>query len=177
MKRILTLTGTALAFTAISFIAPSSLNSVVKSQTEVNGYTVTDHYFTLDNNINNKSSAAYVATQPALADVERAALTMPSDSFTVARDNKVLLSVKLVHAPQRSFIVSNPATGDQKTVDCTLKGDMTAVRAIEMINNKYDRKSGGIMNGYFSFNHKRFSLIEHAAIQNEVMKIAEAELK
>jgi hypothetical protein len=153
------------------------LNSVVKSQTDVNGYTVTDHYFTLDNNINNKNSAAYIAAKPTLTDVERAAITLPSDSFTVAKDGKVLLSVKLVHAPERSFIVSNPVTGQQKTVDCTLKGDITAVRAIEIVGNKYDRKHGGIVNGYLTFNQKKFSLIEHSAIQNEVIKIATSELR
>jgi hypothetical protein len=177
MKKVLTLTGAALAFTALSFVSPSFLNSVVKSQTDINGYTVTDHYFTLDNNINNKNSAAYIAAKPTLADVERSAITLRSDSFTVAKDNKVLLSVKLVHVPERSFIVSNPVTGQQKTVACTLKGDITALRAIEMVGNKYDRKHGGIVNGYLTFNQKKFSLIEHKAIQNEVIKIVEAELR
>jgi hypothetical protein len=177
MNKILILTGTVLAFIALSFVSPSLLNSVVKSQTEVNGYTVTDHYFTLDNNINNKNSAAYIAAKPTLADIERAALTLPSDSFTVAKDGKVLLSVKLVHVPERNFIVSNPVTDQQKTVPCTLKGDMTAVRAIELADNKYDRKHSGIINGYLTFNQKKFSLIEHTAIQKEVMQIAAAELK
>jgi hypothetical protein len=161
----------------LSFTNLNPLNSVVMSTTRFKEYTLTDHYITLKNNINNKNSAAYIADKPALAAIEQAALSLPSDSFTVAKDDKVVLTLKLINVPQRAYVISNPATGEQKTIASALTGDMTAVRAIEIINNNYDRGQSSLVNGYLTFNHKKFNTIEHTAIQNEVIALAWAELK
>ncbi|QJD94978.1 hypothetical protein HH214_03320 [Mucilaginibacter robiniae] len=177
MKRNWALSIAGIALFSLAFTSVSSLNFMVKSTQEIQGYMLTDHYYTLNNNINNSASAAYIAPKPLLNAIEQAALTLPSDSFTVAKNQQVLLTIKLVMAPQKAFIINNLTTGQQQTIDCNLKGDITANRAIEIVSNNYEKNKASLVDSYLYFNHKKIPVIENAAIQAEVMKLAEAEIK
>lgn len=177
MKRNLVRFMAGIALSDLAFTSVPGLNFMVKSTDEVQGYTLTDYYYTLNNNVNNSSSAAYIAAKPSLNAIEQAALTLPSDSFTVAKNQQVLLTVKLVMTPQKAFIINNLATGQQKTVACSLKGDITANRAIEMVSNGYEKNKASVVDSYLYFNHKKTPIIENDNIKAEVMKLAEAEIK
>ena len=160
------------AFTAFGqTTGPTGYYTYEKLKFEYNGYSVVDHYITLDKNINNAASRFYISKKPERAEIMQAALTMPSDSFTVAKGPNLMYTIKFTQQAGGQFEVRNQANGETRTVKCDFKGVISANRAIEIVGNQYEKKGAGLVSGVLTFNKKTYPVISNEQIRKEIEKL------
>ncbi|WDF45188.1 hypothetical protein PQ459_09785 [Chryseobacterium sp. KACC 21268] len=149
-------------------------NSVTVSEEKLNGYQLNTNYYTIDNNINNKNSSVFMSENPTLDQVEKFATKLPSDFFLIVKDNSPINMVMVVENPDKKYFVINPSTGNSKTFECNLQGDITETRAKEIIEKKYDSTAKIIDNKLF-FNNKEFKIISSDELKKGITKLIEKE--
>lgn len=149
-------------------------NSVTVSEEKLNGYQLNTNYYTIDNNINNKNSSVFMSENPTLDQVEKFATKLPSDFFLIVKENSPINMVMIVENPDKKYFVIDPSTGNSKTFDCNLQGDITETRAKEIIEKKYDSTAKIIDNKLF-FNNKKFKIISSDELKKGITKLIEKE--
>lgn len=149
-------------------------NSVSTSERSLDGLTLISNYYTLKNNIENRNSSVYISSSPQLADIETAALKLPSDFFILTKSGKMVAMVLLHNEPKREFMTMIMSSNKQATDSCTLKGDITENRAQELIKEGYD-PSASIDNGYLTFNNNRYQIIPNKDIEEAVLALIKKE--
>ena len=145
-------------------------NSVSINEETVNGFQFLSNYYTLKNNIENKTSAVYISTNPTLDEIENAAINLPSDFFVIMKKQSVLNMILIRNTPEREFIVVNPTTGNQQEFPCSMRGDITENRADEIIKENYDPKAK-IKDDELFFNNKKLRIISNTEIKKNVLKL------
>lgn len=172
--------GIALLFIAIQGIAQTDkngnpvFNSVSTNEETIKDFKLISNYYTLKNNIENKSSSVYISGNPTLAEIENAAINLPSDFFLVTKNQAIISMVMIQNIPTRQFLVINPITGLQKQFNCSLKGDITENRANEIIKEGFD-PAAKIKGDKLYFNNKKLTIIENQEIKDAVLKLIEKE--
>lgn len=149
-------------------------NSVTVSEEKLNGYQLNTNYYTIDNNINNKNSSVFMSENPTLDQLEKFATKLPSDFFLIVKENSPINMVMIVENPDKKYFVIDPSTGNSKTFDCNLQGDITETRAKEIIEKKYDSTAKIIDNKLF-FNNKEFKIISSDELKKGITKLIEKE--
>ncbi|HJP63969.1 MAG TPA: hypothetical protein VJ844_11020 [Mucilaginibacter sp.] len=149
-------------------------NSVTTQTETINDYHLLSNYYTLKNNIENKNSSVYIAPQPTLNQVEKAATRLPSDFFIVEKYGVVIALILIRDMSSREFFVTAPATGKQKTYPCSLKGDISENRANEIIREHYDT-TARIDGSKSLFNKKEFSIISSSETKKAVLELIDKE--
>jgi len=150
---------------------PTGYYTYEKLTFEYSGYSVSDHYISLDKNINNAASSYYVSKKPQLPEIIQAALTMPSDSFTVAKGPDLLYTIKFTPDAGGQFLVRNVKTGASRTVKCDCPGQISANRAIEIVSNSYQKSGASLVNDVLTFNKRTYPVISNAKIRKEIEKL------
>ncbi|WP_439882764.1 hypothetical protein ACSX1A_06245 [Pontibacter sp. MBLB2868] len=149
-------------------------NSVTTSEISLDGLTLISNYYTLKNNIENRNSSVYISASPQLADIENAALKLPSDFFILTKAGKMVAMVLLQNDPKRELMTIIMSSNKQATFPCTLKGDITENRAHELIKEGYD-PSASMENGYLIFNNNRYQIISNKDIEEAVLDLIKKE--
>jgi len=149
-------------------------NSVSTSEESVKDFQFISNYYTLKNNIENKTSSVYISDNLTLNEIEKAAINLPSDFFLVTKKQAIISMVMIQNIPTRQFLVINPTTGAQKQFGCSLKGDITENRADEIIKEKFDPVAK-IKGEKLYFNDKKLTIIKNEEIKNAVLKLIEKE--
>jgi len=149
-------------------------NSVTIQTETINDYHLLSNYYTLKNNIENKNSSVYIAPQPTLKQVERAATSLPSDFFIIEKYGAVIALVLIRDMSSREFFVIDPATGKQKIYPCSLKGDISENRANEIIKEHYVT-TARIDGGKLLFNKKEFRIISSSETKKAVLELIDKE--
>lgn len=149
-------------------------NSVTISEEKLNNYQLNTNYYTIDNNVNNKNSSVFMSETPTLDQIEKFATKLPSDFFLIVKDNSPINMVMIVENPDKKYFVINPSTGNSKTFDCNLQGDITENRAKEIIEQKYD-STAKINDNKLFFNNKEFMIISNDELKNSITKLIEKE--
>lgn len=149
-------------------------HSVSLSEETISDFHLVSNYYTLRNNIDSKASSVFIADKPNLAQIEEAAIQLPSDFFMIMKKQSVINMVMLLNKPSREFFVINPGTGEQKKFPCTLAGDIFENRANELIKENYD-PAASIRGNQLYFNKKIFRIISNRDIREHLLKLVEAE--
>ncbi|KOS06824.1 hypothetical protein AM493_12910 [Flavobacterium akiainvivens] len=149
-------------------------NSVITNEEVVNGLTIVSNYYTMGNNLENKGSSVYIADTPTVVQVAKAAVELPAESYVVAKNQQALGLIMVRLYPKRQLFLVYPATGKTREFDLKAKGDISQLRAEELVANGYDPKAA-IANGQLTFNGKKYSIIPNEEIRKEVFAIIEAE--
>lgn len=149
-------------------------NSVSTKEETIKDFQFISNYYTLKNNIENKSSSVYISENPTLTEIENAAINLPSDFFLVTKGQAIISMVMIQNLPRRQFLVINPTTGMQKQFTCLLKGDITENRANEIIKERFD-PIAKVKEDKLHFNDKKFTIIKNEQIRDVVLKLIEKE--
>lgn len=106
-------------------------------------FTLNSHYYTIEKNLRTKKSPLFMTNAPTVADYLHFARTVPSYYFTVDRADTVVFSI-LIHQRMEGVVsrfemeVFEPYLKRRITVPCTTGGDLTEMRAAEMLQWRYD---------------------------------------
>ena len=149
-------------------------NSISLSEDTIKDFSLLGNYYTLKNNIENKSSSVYISKSLTLNEIENAALNLPSDFFVVSKKQATLNLIMLLNKPTRQYFVLNPTTGKQVQFPCSISGDITENRAKEIISEKYDLNAKIIGDKLF-FNNKSFLIIQSQVIKKDVSDLIETQ--
>lgn len=120
-------------------------NSIELEHEEVDDYTISYSYFTIDNNINNSNSSVFVQENPTAEEYFTFSRDLPSYGIIVHKNGDVLTSILLnqdnkTNVAKFTFEVINPNNGHNITVPCSTWGDITEERAKELIKLNIDSK-------------------------------------
>lgn len=175
MKKIALIILTALSLNqAIAQTNNPVFNSVSINEKSLNDHLLISNYYTLKNNLENKSSSVFISPNPTLEQIEKAAINLPSDFFLLTKNSKMVAMVMLQNSPKREFMVIKMATKQQSTFPCTLTGDVTENRAKEIVKEKYD-STAVIESSKLKFNQKEFKLITTQEIEDAVLSLIKTE--
>jgi hypothetical protein len=145
-------------------------NSVTTNEETIADFKFISNYYTLKNNIENKTSSVYISENPTLDEIVKAATTLPSDFFLLVKGQSIINMVMITNYPTRKIVVLNPETGKQNEFKCSIKGDITENRASEIIKEKYDSNST-IQNNKLFFNNKKLRIITNEKIKQTVLDL------
>lgn len=145
-------------------------NSVSLAEKAFGDLLLISNYYTLNNNLENKKSSVFVSENPTLDQIEKAAISLPSDFFILTKESKMVVMVLLRIDPERQFFTIEMRTQKHSIFECTLVGDITENRANEIIENKYDT-TASIENGKLRFNGKEFKIISSEEIEEAVSRL------
>jgi hypothetical protein len=120
-------------------------NSSPISEDTLDNYILSANYYTITNNIDNDNSSVFVDEDPSSEEILEFTRSLPSYFFMVHKNNVVSnMIMVLVEIDGKKSIyrynILNPKTNKQKEIECNIKGDVTELRAIELIE-KYPDKS------------------------------------
>lgn len=149
-------------------------NSVSTGEKQVNNMLLISNYYTLSNNIENKLSSVFIASQPTLDQIQNAAVTLQSDFFILTRERNIIATITLMNAPKREFTIYILSQNKQITAPCDLVGDITENRANELVQKKYDT-TAYIGEGQLHFNGQTFQIIKNSDIENAVLDVIKHE--
>lgn len=178
MRKLLTVLLLLLASQAFSQIDKNGnpvFNSVTTDEETINDFHLISNYYTLKNNIADKTSSVFISDSPTLDQIEQAATDLPSDFFVIRKDSAVMNMIMLRTKPAREYFVINMATGKDQQFPCTLAGDITENRAREIVEERYDQKAK-IKGHHLFFNGKKLRIISNADIRKDVLALAEKQL-
>jgi hypothetical protein len=158
--------------------SPISITEELKNY-EFEDFTLIVEYYPIKDNIDNKKSSLYFYESPTNDNYLFWAQNMFSYQFTVKKEGNIYLNVTLNQKNregERKFFynISNPRNGYYKTIPCTIKGDITELRANELVINQYDKVSKIYTKDsvkYCTFNETELIIQPFLNIENEVLNI------
>ena len=151
-----------------------TVNFVTISELTVKDFKLSSNYYTLKNNLSNRTSEAYVADRPSLAQITAAALRMPSEQFKISKNGKQLSMVLFLTGENNAFLVINPLSKIQSGFTSGLTGAISENRAKELVKEKYD-PAAVIRGDQLTFNKTQFTIIPDAKIREAVISLIEKE--
>ena len=146
----------------------------------LDGFSITTGYYTIDNNIDNRHSSAYISDHPTVDEYIYFARHQPSYYFLVHRQREVMKMIVLQQRviENRStffYVVIDPASGQRTKVPSRLSGELTALRAQELTvghtdsEGHLDQKAAATC----FFNNASYPVVPLAAVHQEVISIAQ----
>lgn len=155
--------------------------SVELSEVAYAGFSITTGYYTIDNNINNRQSSAYISDYPTLDEYIYFARHQPSYHFLIHRQREV---IKMVILQQRtgedrskfSYTIIDPASGHRIEAPSRLSGELTALRAKELTTSHIDTASyldQASSTATLFFNSVTYPIVPLETVQQEVVRLAQ----
>jgi hypothetical protein len=121
-------------------------NNELISEEKLDGFELTSSYYTIDNNISNKSSSVYVSDNPTLTDYLKFARELPSNFFIIHQGQRVMVMIMLMQKidgsnTTLSYNIVNPNNGESMQTPCNISGEISEKRADELLKLKVDTAS------------------------------------
>lgn len=136
-----------LAFT-ISFGQTDShgnpiFNNELINEEKYEKFELTSSYYTIDNNISNKGSSVYVSDNPTPTEYLKFSRDLPSYFFIIHNGPNVIAMIILMQKNEGekttlTYNIVNPNTGKSIQAPCSVWGDISEMRARELIRIKSD---------------------------------------
>ena len=146
-------------------------HSYTKLSFETADYKVTDHYIPLDKNINDSSSALYIAKKPNREQLIIAAVTEQSDSLVVTKMGVPVYMIKLSVGPG-GLNITDLKTGRHRLF-ALANGEITANRAIEIAGSDKERDSKGMRDGVLYYNKKQYTIVSNEVTKEQLSTLLE----
>ena len=170
MKKLTLLLLAFLPLVSYSQVTPS-YHSYNKLSFETGDYKVTDYYIPLDKNINDSSSALFIAKKPTREQLIIVAITEQSDSLVITKMGLPVYMIKL-SAGEGGINVTDLKTGQRKSF-ALANGDITANRAIEIAGSDKDKGSKGMRDGVLYYNKKQYKIVSNEVIKEQLSAMLE----
>jgi len=150
------------------------VKSVIVSEVTIKDFQLSANYYTIKNNLSNRSSKAYVADRPSLGQITAAAVRMPSEMYTVSKKGNQLSMILFIAGGENTFLVIDPLSKIQTAFKTNLTGAITENRAKELIKEKYD-PAASIKGGQLTFSKMQHTIIPNEKISAAVIALIEKE--
>jgi len=150
------------------------LNSVSISEKPVGDCSLISNYYTIKNNIENRTSSAFISENPTLDQIEGAIINLPSDFFILTKESKIVVMIMQQDDPKREFMVIDMTNNKQTRFPCNLSAGITENRANEILKENYD-STAVIENDILTFNNKKFQIITNKEIEEAVLDLIKKE--
>jgi hypothetical protein len=127
-------------------ISKPTFNSKLITDEIVDDFELLTKYYTLENNISNKNSTAYVSDKPTAADYIQFATTEPSYLLVVHKGAAVKLEITVQQKKEKdvvkfSYVIVHPGTGKSLEVPSRILGQISEGRVQELEKLRLDRTS------------------------------------
>jgi hypothetical protein len=149
-------------------------NSVTLEVDSFSGCELTFNYYTLQDNIDSRSSSVFIAEKPSLNQIEAAAVKLPAHFFVLTRKGQVVSRVMLTEEPKRQYLVTDFSTGEPRSFPCALTGDLPEERVLELLDLGWDPGAKRTGNNFY-FNGKTFSILPADQLKADVRKLIAAQ--
>jgi hypothetical protein len=146
------------------------INSIPMGEDSIGGCKLLANYYTLQNNIDNKTTSVYISDKPGIEEVAMAATNLPSDFFILVRNDQVIKLILINNYPKKWILVSTPDEAEPKKYKNPLKGDISENRANELIKAGYD-PSATISDGKLNFSGKHYTITTNQEIKATVIDL------
>jgi hypothetical protein len=155
-------------------------NSIILNVDTFDNFQLVTNYYTIDNNISNKESSAYINDSPTTDEYVRFARDLPAYYFIVQKDNNVIFMIMPMqkNTPDTttiSYIVINRTGGNNKTIPCSIPGEIFEKRSEELVKLKVDPKAHitqeATCNVLF-YDNKKYKILPYKKLKNEIIEIA-----
>lgn len=185
MKKILILILTIILNT--NFIAQTDRHgnpifiSEQLSEENIDVFELTSSYYTITNNISNKESSVYVSDTPSLEEYIKFSRDLPSYFFIIHKGQNVFVMIMPIQQNDGSdtrlkYNIINPNNGQSIEVPCSVFGEISEMRAHELIKLNIDSESKIIdlpNNGKgLVFNKVVYRIQPYDQLKHEVIEIA-----
>lgn len=130
-------------------------------------YKLILNYYTLKNNIENPLTSVFISKKPSSEEIINSATKLMSYNFILLKGQNIVDLIAINEIPNREYNILNQKTGESKVIKSEIKGEISENRALEIIENKYD-KSAKIENGVLKFNGKTYVVYTKESLINEV---------
>jgi hypothetical protein len=174
MKYLLTILAISSALSCFGQTGNPVFNSIPVGQDSLGECKLLANYYTLQNNIDNKTTSVYISDKPTIDEVAKSATNLPADFFILVRNNQILKLILINNYPEKWILVTTPGDFEPKKYKNPLKGDIAENRANELIKARYD-SSAFISDGKLSFNGKRYRINTNQLIREVVIDLIERE--
>ena len=177
MKFLLSLLTTLLTLSCFSQTDHNGnpvFNSIPMGEDSLNGCQLLANYYTLQNNIDNKTTAVYISDKPSIDEVTKAATNLPADFFILVKNGQVVKLILINSYPKKWILVSTPGEAEPKKYKNPLGGDIPENRANELIKAGYDA-TATISDGKLSFNGKRYTITTNQEIKAAILDLIRKE--
>jgi hypothetical protein len=140
-------------------------------------FSISTSYYTINNNIDNRQSSAFISDTPSPEEYLHFAQHQPSYCFLIHRQRSVLAMV-LFHprhkatGPDFAYIIVNPASGHRREVPSRLVGQLTEKRAEEMITHQLLPAANQPNDTLFQLGETSYSVLSFAQVRQEVATLA-----
>jgi hypothetical protein len=157
----------------------TTFNSKVISEEKMVDFELTTKYYTIENNIANKSSSVYVSDNPTIMEYVQFALMLPSYFFIVHNGPAVKLEITLLQKKDGvvttfSYVIVNPGTGKKLEVPSHIWGQISEGRVQELEKLKLD-KTSKIMDQAkdksYSFNGFSYTIQSYDQVKAELLAL------
>jgi hypothetical protein len=155
-------------------------NSIAFAEDTLSTCILHSNYYTISNNIDNQNSSVFVNSNPTIEEIIKFSRELPSYFFIVS-NNKIVSHMIMVLVKIEgkksiySFNILNPENGQQVELPSETKGDVTEVRAAELLkkypDNSKELKMGP--NSMIVFDKVAYSIQPFDKLTNEVIKLVD----
>ncbi|MEM6299731.1 MAG: hypothetical protein AAF740_13670 [Bacteroidota bacterium] len=157
------------------------LNSVELERAEYDGFSLVCAYYTIENNIDNPESSAFLGDNPVITDYLEFARSVPSNFFVVLKGEymfALVIPVQVNEGRQTKFTYTliNPSTDKSADYPCTVRGEITEKRVEELQKLGIDSTAKIIDMPYgkaYLFNGIAYSIQPYDLVKAEVAEIVE----
>ncbi len=171
MKQLIKLLPVILPLLCFGQKQTATVNAYMKLSFTTSSFTVTDYYITLDNNVNNESSALFISKKPTSKEILQAALANISDSFIVTKNNTPVYCIIVGASPYEDIVVTDLQTTKKMVFKSNFKGAVTANRAIEIVGKGYDNEQGGMRDGKLYFDNRALPIVSNDDIKATITNV------
>ena len=157
----------------------SVFNSIELEEVAYDGFSITSGYYTIANNIDNQQSSAFISHTPSADEYVYFAQHQPSYYFLVHRQHEVIRMIVLQqrvrnYRSQFFYTVIDPASGYRTEVSSQLTGELTQMRAKELMMSHVDSLANIAETRLVcSFNQQQYAIQPFAAVRQEVVTLAQ----
>jgi hypothetical protein len=171
---VLTTLSTLASFSQTGGNGKPVFNSIEMGEDSLNGCRLLANYYTLRNNIDNKTTSVYISDKPTTEEVATAATRLPADFFILMKGDKVIKMILVNYYPKKNFLVVTPGAPGSTSYPNTLKGDIAENRANELLKAGFDSLVA-ISDGRLTFNNKHYTVTPDAATRQAVISLIMSE--
>lgn len=121
-------------------------NSIKLKTQQLEDYSLSIHYYTIANNIDNPKSSVFVSEKPTKEEYLKFSRDLPSYAFIIHKDEKVMKMFTLIQTNENSstilkYKVFDPSTEKTEEFDCGAWGEIAEIRVKELQEINIDPNS------------------------------------
>ena len=154
-------------------------NSLEIEEVAYDNFSITSGYYTIADNIANRQSSAFISDSPSTDEYIYFAQHQPSYYFLVHQQREVIRMIVLQQQVKNNrssffYTIMDPASGSQTKAPSKLGGELTQLRAKELLMSHIDAEARLTdARSLCSFNRVQYTVQPFEAVKKEVLALAQ----